>query len=313
MGEGQGEGDRHSRSPPPRLPHQGGGEMVNYLLDGGIIMATAEQSLYLPELATITKTSPLTATEKLFEIKLNSGKDLGHKPGQFVEVSLFGIGEAPISISSSPTKKGAFDLAIRKVGNVTNAIHNLASGAIIGIRGPFGTNFPYEETRGKDILFVAGGIGLVPTRSFINYVLDKRLDYNRVIIFFGARTPKERLFVEELGEWKKRSDVEYHETVDRGDENWSGNVGVITTLFPKIKIDPKNTFCIVVGPPVMYRFVIKEALNKHIPHHRIYVSLERRMKCGVGKCGHCQINGVYCCKDGPVFNYSNIMHLKEAL
>jgi len=276
-------------------------------------MATVEQSLYLPELATISKVSPLTATEKFFEIRFNSGKELGHKPGQFVEVSLFGIGEAPISISSSPTKKGSFDLAVRKVGNVTGAMHNLEAGAQIGIRGPFGTNFPYEETRGKDLLFVAGGIGLVPARSFINYVLDRRLDYNKVTILFGARTPKEQLFVNELAAWRKKKDIEYHETVDRGDETWTGNVGVITTLFPKITIDPKNTFCIVVGPPVMYRFVIKEALDKHIPAHHIFVSLERRMKCGVGKCGHCQINGMYCCKDGPVFNYSNIMHLKEAL
>jgi sulfite reductase subunit B len=276
-------------------------------------MTTKEQSIYLPELATISKVEKLTETEKFFEIKFNSGKDLGHKPGQFVEVSVFGVGEAPISISSSPTKKGSFDLAIRKVGNVTNAIHNLKAGSTVGIRGPFGTCFPYEETKGKDILFVAGGIGLVPARSFINYVLHNRKDYGRVIIFFGSRSPKERLFLNELADWEKRSDVEYYETVDKGDETWKGNVGVITTLFPKTQVDPAKTYCVVVGPPIMYRFVIKEALDRKIPKEQIIVSLERRMKCGVGKCGHCQINGVYVCQDGPVFKYSDITNLEEAL
>lgn len=271
-------------------------------------------NLYLPELATITKTADLTATEKYFEIKFNSGRDLGHNPGQFVEVSVFGIGEAPISVSSSPTKKGSFELAIRKVGNVTNALHNFKAGDTVGIRGPFGTHFPYEETRGKDLLFVAGGIGLVPTRSFINYVLDNRKDYNRVIILFGCRNPKERLFTGELANWAKRDDVEFLETVDKAsDETWKGNCGVITTLFPKIKVDPAKTNCIVVGPPIMYRFVLKEALDKQIPKNQIYVSLERRMKCGVGKCGHCQINGIYCCQEGPVFRYSDIQGLEEAL
>lgn len=271
-------------------------------------------SIYLPELATITKVAPMTATEKYFEIKLPGGRDLGHKPGQFVEVSVFGVGEAPISVSSSPTKKGSFELVIRKVGNVTGAIHEMKAGATVGIRGPFGTHFPYEDTKGKDILVVAGGIGLVPARSFINYILDNRKDYGRFIIMFGCRNPNERLFTDELASWAKKSDVEFLETVDKPLEtNWKGNCGVITTLFPKITIDAAKTNCMVVGPPIMYRFVLKEALDKKIPKEQIFVSLERRMKCGVGKCGHCQINGVYCCQDGPVFKYSDITHLTEAL
>ncbi len=272
------------------------------------------ESLYLPELATITKIAAQTAGEKFFEIKFDSGRDLGHKPGQFVEVSVFGIGEAPISVSSSPTKKGSFELVVRKVGNVTGAMHGMKPGAKVGIRGPFGTNFPYEETRGKDLLFVAGGIGLVPARSFINYALDNRKDYGRVIVMFGCRSPKERLFADELAAWAKREDMEFLETVDKKlDEPWDGNCGVITTLFPKIKINPAMTNCIVVGPPIMYRFVLKEALDKQIPKSQIFVSLERRMKCGVGKCGHCQINGIYCCQEGPVFKYSDIQGLEEAL
>ena len=273
----------------------------------------SNDSLYLPEIATIEKVSTMTATESYFKIKLDSGKELGHQPGQFVEVSLLGIGEAPISVSSSPTMKGGFELVVRKVGNVTGVMHGLKAGAKVGIRGPFGTNFPFAETKGRDILFVAGGIGLVPARSFINYVLDNRKDYGRVMILFGARTPADRLFTDELSAWAKRSDVEFLETVDRGDDTWKGNVGVITTLFPKIDIDPWKTACVIVGPPIMYKFVIIEAKKKDIADSDIYMSLERRMKCGVGKCGHCQINQYYCCQEGPVFTYEQVKPLPEAL
>ncbi len=271
------------------------------------------KSIYLPQLAEIIRTEQLTKMEKLLEIKLLNGQDLGHQPGQFVEVSILGIGEAPISISSSPTKKGSFELAVRAVGNVTRALHNLTKGAIIGIRGPFGNGFPVSEMKGKDILFVAGGIGLVPLRSLINYVLDKRSDFGRVLILFGAKNPAEQLFLEELALWRTRSDLEYWETVDRADGQWKGHVGVITTLFPKINVNPKNTVAVIVGPPVMYRFAILEAQVKGIPDEQIIVSLERRMKCGVGKCGHCQINHLYVCQDGPVFNYAQIKDIKEAI
>jgi len=270
-------------------------------------------SIYLPALAEITRTEQLTKMEKLFEIRLKNGQELGHQPGQFVEVSLFGIGEAPISVSSSPTKKGSFELAVRSVGNVTKALHQMNPGAPLGIRGPFGKGFPVEEIKGKDILFVAGGIGLVPLRSLINYVLDKRSDFGRVIVFFGAKTPAEQLFLDELAKWRTSKEMEYLETVDRSEGSWKGNVGVITTLFPKVTLDPKKTVAVIVGPPIMYRFVILEAQVKGIPDDQIIISLERRMKCGVGKCGHCQINDVYVCQDGPVFSYARIKQLKEAI
>jgi sulfhydrogenase subunit gamma (sulfur reductase) len=278
-------------------------------------MATevATKSIYLPEPATIVKVEQMTQTEKLFELKLNNGRELGHKPGQFIELSIMGMGEAPISVSSSPTKKGGFELVVRKAGRVTGALHRLTAGSQVGIRGPFGTNFPADDLKGKDILFVGGGIGLVPLRSFINYVLDNRKNYGRVIILFGARNPAERLFPDELAEWAKRDDVEFFETVDRADESWTGNVGVITTLFPKVEIDPLSTVCAIVGPPVMYKFVIIELRQKKIPYENIFLSLERRMKCGVGKCGHCQIQDLYVCKDGPVFRFSDIHEYKEAI
>ena len=270
-------------------------------------------SPYLPKWAEISRIEKLTESEKLFEIRLSNGQSLGHKPGQFVEVSLLGIGEAPISISSPPINDNSFELAVRKVGNVTNAMHNLGVGSKLGIRGPFGTNFPIDEAKGKDILFVAGGIGLVPLRSFIKFVLEHRKDYGEVTVLFGSRNPSEQLFLSELADWKGRKDITYLETVDRGDANWKGNVGVITTLFPKVNVDPSKTICVVVGPPVMYRFVIIEAKAKGIPDTQIFLSLERRMKCGLGKCGHCQINNIYVCQDGPVLKYSDIFDLEEAL
>ena len=272
-----------------------------------------EVSPYLPRWAEISRIEDLTESEKLFEMHLVSGEPLGHNPGQFVELSVMGIGEAPISVSSAPRETNSFELAIRKVGNLTNAVHNLVTGDTVGIRGPFGTHFPVEETKGKDILFVAGGIGLVPLRSFINFVLEHREEYGEVTILFGARNPSEQLFLDELEQWGSREGIKYLETVDRPDQNWKGHVGVITTLFPKIDIDPSKTYCIIVGPPVMYRFVILEAKARGIPDTQIFLSLERRMKCGVGKCGHCQINHIYVCQDGPVFRYTDIFDLKEAL
>jgi len=278
-------------------------------------MATeaVSNSIYLPEPATVVKVEQMTDTEKLFELKLNSGRELGHQPGQFIMISVMGIGEAPISVSSSPTRKGGFELVVRQVGRLTGALHRLTAGSHVGIRGPFGTNFPIEEAKGKDVLFVGGGIGLVPLRSFITYVLDNRDDYGRVTILFGSRNPAERLFRDELDEWTKRDDIEFLESVDRADDSWKGNVGVITTLFPKLEFEPDRTVCTIVGPPVMYKFVILELDEQKIAHDNIFLSLEKRMKCGVGKCGHCQIQDLYACEDGPVFRYSDISDYREAI
>lgn len=278
-----------------------------------ITQAITQTSIYLPQLAELIKVKSIAEREKLFEFKLQDVEELGHKPGQFVEISLFGVGEIPVSVSSSPTRKGSFELAARNAGSVSNALHNLTEGTTVGIRGPFGKGFPLESLKGKDILMIAGGIGLFPLRSLINYILDTRSDFGRLIILSGSKTPGERMFVNELGKWQKRQDVELLETVDRGDEEWIGSVGVVTTLFPKVDIDPKNTFAITVGPPVMYKFVVAECQKKGISDEQILMSLERRMKCGVGKCGHCQINGVYVCQEGPVFTYAEILKLREAI
>ncbi len=271
-------------------------------------------SIYVPEPATLVRTEALTPWERFLEIRLDSGKDLGHMPGQFVSISVPGIGEAPISLSSSPDLTGAFELVIRKVGRVTAAIHDLSTGDRLGVRGPFGTSFPVTgELRGRDILFVCGGIGLVPVRSAIHYVLNHRGDYGQVTILYGSKSPVERLFIPELEAWGARGDVTFLETVDRGDAGWTGNTGVITTLIPRLSVDPASVRVVMCGPPVMYKFTIMglHALGVHEDH--IYVSLERRMKCGVGKCGHCQINGLYTCLDGPVFNYATVKDAPEAI
>ena len=270
---------------------------------------------FVPKLATIVKKTPMTALETLFEIKLDDGSDLNHKPGQFVEVSAFGIGEAPISLSSSPTKKGTFEICVRKLGNVTTRLHKLNEGDKVGIRGPFGNGFDVDSLKSKDLLFIAGGLGIAPLRSLFNYVLDNRKDYGKVYLLYGCKEPKELLFGEEMAALASRDDVEFKSTVNWCPENevWTGNIGVITTLIPQVSFDPEQTLAILCGPPVMYKFVIADLKKKTVPDDHIIMSLERRMKCGVGKCGHCQINHIYVCKDGPVFNYSKIKGVPEAL
>ncbi len=279
-------------------------------------------SIYLPQMARLASVQQVTGLEKLFHIELPDGQELGHDPGQFVMLSVLGVGEAPISITSSPSRSnGDFQLCVRKVGDVTGALHAMKPGDRVGIRGPFGDGFPIDEMRGKDVLFAPGGLGLAPLRSLINQVLDEREDFGRVIVLYGAKRRSELLFRDEINEWVERDDVECLLTVDCEDEGdeWQPeqrlecNLGVITTLFPQVDVDAEKTIAVTCGPPIMYRFVLMEMLDKGIPESNIYLSLERRMKCGVGKCGHCQINSIYCCQDGPVFNYADIKGFEEAL
>ena len=271
-------------------------------------------SIYAPEMARLLDVEQIGPQEKLFTVELPDGRSMEHEPGQFAMVSVLGVGEAPFVITSSPSRSnGTFELCVRRVGDVTSALHRLQPGDKLGFRAPLGNGFPIEKMRGKDLLFAPGGIGLPPLRSLINQVLDERGSFGRVIILYGARRPEELLFRDELDDWVARDDVECFITVDRGDETWDGHVGVITTLFPEVSVNPRNTVAVTCGPPIMYRFVLMELLGKGIPETQIYLSLERRMKCGVGKCGHCQINNLYCCQDGPVFTYAQIKGIEEAL
>ncbi len=272
-----------------------------------------DANLYVPQPARIVRTEQLTETEKFFEIELVSGEPLGHQPGQFVQVFAPGIDEAPISLASAPNGRKTFDLVVRRIGNVTTALHELEPGDHIGIRGPLGKGFPMDELKDHDVLIVGGGIGLVPLRGVIQAILAERDDYHRVIIFAGFKSPAEILFRDELKEWAERDDLEVFVTIDKPHPDWDGHVGVITTLFPEVSLDAPRTRAVICGPPVMYRFVIAECRVAGIADEDMLLSLERRMRCGVGKCGHCQINNKYCCLDGPVFKYSELKFMWEAI
>jgi len=271
------------------------------------------RDLYTPVMAEVRDVRRLTDLETLYEVALPGGADLDHQPGQFVEVSLFGCGEAPFSVSSSPTRRGSFELGIRRVGMLTEMLERLLPGETMGVRGPFGRGVPLEHFRGKDVLVVAGGIGLVPMRSMIHYVLDRREEFGRLIICYGARSDRELLFTDELEAWDDDPSVELHVTVDHGSAAWTGNTGVITRLIPGLDLDLEDTRVLVCGPPVMYRFALLALISRGLEEEQIWMSLERRMKCGVGKCGHCQINGSYVCQDGPVYHYPELKRMQEAL
>ncbi len=271
------------------------------------------KDIYLPQLATVVKTETMNVTERYLRLSMDDGQ-LEYTPGQFVEVSLGGIGEAPITISSSPTQNGGFELVVRKIGNVTSAIHNLKPGDKIGIRGPFGGGtYPTEEAKGRNLVFICGGIGLVPQRSFINYVLDNRDQYGDVTILQGTKCYALRLFTPEVASWEKRDDIHVLETIDEPDDCWKGNVGVVTKLISMVKTDLKSAVVLVCGPPIMYKFTLIALEDHRVPHENIFLNLERKMKCGVGKCGHCQINNAYVCIDGPVFRYSDLATMPEAI
>ena len=270
-------------------------------------------SLFSPDMAQIVRKDRLTDSETLYQLRLSDGSELGHNPGQFVEVSAFGIGEAPFSISSSPTRGEAFELCVRRVGNVTTALERLNLGDMVGIRGPLGRGFPLDDLRGENVLLIAGGLGIVPLRSLIVNVLDERADFGEVTILYGCKSPRDILFKDEITRWAARDDVDFRLTTDIAAPDWKGNVGPVTTLFRRLTIDAKHTIPVMVGPPVMFRHVVKQVLACGIPEDRIILSLERRMKCGVGECGHCQINGLYVCQDGPVFTYAELKRLEEAM
>ena len=274
------------------------------------------ENVYLPKTTTIVDVQQELADVRTFSLRFASDEDqeaFHYKPGQFIELSIPGVGEAPISISSSPSRKASFDITVKAIGSVTQALHEKKPGDFVGIRGPYGNGFPVDEVAGMDILFVGGGIGLAPLRSLLVNMLDNRSDYGKITLLYGARSPSELLFKQDLAAWQNMEGMEVHTTVDVGDETWTGNVGVVTTLFPKIKPDPKRTAAFVCGPPVMFRFVIAELLRLQFSDEQIISTLERYMKCGVGKCGHCCIGHKYVCTDGPVFNYRQIKTLQEEI
>jgi sulfhydrogenase subunit gamma (sulfur reductase) len=266
---------------------------------------------FLPQLGTIVEMADMTAKDRYFRVELE--KPLGHRPGQFVMVSVLGLGEAPISISNGPTEDNTLEMVIRRIGRLTQAIHELNVGDQLGIRGPYGSGFDLNDFYGKDILFVAGGLGLVPLRSLITPVVAESGRFGRVTLISGCRNPAEELYRDQLKQWTDAG-VHVIRLVD-GTENmpWEFGTGLVTDPIPKIELDAEKTVAALCGPPVMYKFVIKSLCARKMTDAQIFVDLERRMKCGVGKCGHCQINDIYCCQDGPVFRFSDLSGIPEAL
>jgi NAD(P)H-flavin reductase len=258
----------------------------------------------------------LTPQEKMFRLRLDDGSSLAHQPGQFIQVSIPGLTEAPISVASSPTRTPEFELGVRNAGTLTGAMHQLQIGTKLGIRGPFGRPFDLESLRHKHLLLIAGGCGLAPLRSLIQYCQDRPAEFAAVQILYGARSPEDLLFKEDLDSWQRSPNLTCQYTVDNSpaESCYDGQTGLITELISKSNLPSEKSCAVIVGPPPMYRPVINElrSLGLTTPQ-QIMLSLERQMRCGIGKCGHCTIEHLYCCTDGPIFWLEEIENLRGAL
>ncbi len=247
-----------------------------------------------------------------FTLELEPADGSGIPPfatGQFNMLYVFGVGEVPISISGDPAKRKPLVHTTRAVGTVTKAMRELKPGDVIGVRGPFGSHWPLEHSQQKDVVIVAGGIGLAPLRSALYQITAQREQYGKVALLYGARTPADILYRRELEHWRGRFDLEVYVTVDQATGTWHGSVGVVTKLIPRTSFDPDNTIAFICGPEVMMRFTVAELEKRSLAAEHIYISMERNMKCAVGFCGHCQYGPHFVCKDGPVFQYSRVQSL----
>jgi NAD(P)H-flavin reductase len=236
---------------------------------------------------------------------------IAFQPGQFDMVYVYGVGEAAISISSDPSTPEVLSHTIRAVGWVTRALNGLQPGATIGIRGPYGRPWPLHEAEGRDLVVVAGGIGLAPVRPAIVQALRERDRFRRLVLLVGARSPRDLVFRDDLERWTVDPAIDVHVTVDSAVRGWDGRVGVVTKLLPRVPFDPQEAVVMTCGPEVMMRFTARAALTRGVPVERIHVTLERNMRCGVGTCGHCQLGPEFLCRDGPVFAWPEVARLLE--
>ena len=266
--------------------------------------------------AEITNVIALTSREKLFHVRLLDPAErerFSFRPGQFVMVEVPGYGEIPISISSSTSQKGFIELCIREVGKVTKVLHQARRGARVGIRGPFGTHFPMEEMKGSNVLLIAGGLGLAPLRAPIFQVTENRSDYRDVHILYGTSDESQLLFDYQYEQWRRIDGVSLSIIVQNAAPGWRGRVGLITELLDDLRVRMEDSYAIVCGPPVMFKFVCQRLSDMGMRMQRMFVSLERRMHCGMGKCCRCNVGSTYVCRDGPVFDFWTVMNLKEAI
>jgi sulfhydrogenase subunit gamma (sulfur reductase) len=269
---------------------------------------------FIPYQATLSKIIDLTSDIKQFTLELNDPAEreaFVYKPGQFAFVSAYGVGEGPYGIISLSYRNEGLQFAIRRVGTVTDAFHELEEGAILGVRGPFGNFFPMEDYKGKNILIIGGGIGMAPLRPVIHYVLDHRSDYADLKILNGARSPGDLVFRDEFETWTGKPECKLELCVDRGNETWDGRVALIPDVLRDMKPSPVNTVAIICGPPLMIRFVLVALKDLGFANNQIVTTLEQKMKCGLGKCARCNVGDKYICKDGPVFTQEQIAGFLE--
>jgi sulfhydrogenase subunit gamma (sulfur reductase) len=268
-----------------------------------------EMNIYQPHLMEIIKVLPETEDTKTFHIQFQDPavKEIfSFLSGQFAEYSVFGEGEATFCISSSPTRRDHLEFSVKRVGRVTQALHQLNPGDVIGFRGPYGNHFPLERLKGKNLVFIGGGIGLAPLRSLIQNVLDNRLDYGEISILYGARTPQDLCFKYDLESWNQNPTVRMTTTVDMGGNGWKGKVGLVPMVLQEMAPSPHDAVAVTCGPPIMIRYTLLALEKLGFTPAQTWTTLEMKMKCGVGKCGRCNIGPLYVCKDGPVFSYEEI-------
>lgn len=285
--------------------------------DAAVYQPVLSGNPYQPHMARIVRIFKMVPDNHLFTMRFveeEMARSFRHRPGQFAMVSIPGTGEAPISISSSPSRPEVLEMCVRRVGRMTDALYRLKTNDILGIRGPYGNGFPIEEMRGNNLLLIAGGLGMAPLRSLLWYALDNRDEFADVTLMYGAKSPDEMLFRDELVSLVDRTDMSCLLTVDADPTGkWENHIGLLPTLFDYAEIDPATTYAAVCGPPVVYRFILEKLLERKFSKDRILMSLERRMKCGVGKCGHCSVGYKYTCIHGPIFTYWDAINLPEMI
>jgi len=267
------------------------------------------KDIYQPLEVTLEDIIVESSTIKTFVFRPR--QEFSFRTGQFIELCLPGIGEAPFTPSSDPKIKDQFDVTIMKAGRVTALLHNLNKNTTLGIRGPYGKGYPLDKFKGKDILIVGGGVGLAPLRSLLFTLFNQIDDYNKIILRYGARTADDIIYKTAIPQWAKIKKIDLVTTVDVGSPAWSGNVGLVTTILKDLPLNIKKAVAIVCGPPIMMKFVALKLLDSGFSYADIYLSMEKNMSCGLGKCGHCRIGKYYACKDGPVFSYADLKDIPE--